>query len=76
MFDVSDKFHVNICNKCGMMAVFNEEQHIHKCHYCQNLVDFSKIDFPYACKLLFQELLTMNVAPRIITDEYYYKNSK
>ena len=76
MFDVSDKFHVNICNKCGMMAIFNEEQHIHKCNYCHNLVDFSKIEFPYACKLLFQELLTMNVAPRIITDEYYYKNSK
>jgi len=73
MYDVSDKFHVDVCNRCGMMAIFNNEKHLHRCNYCENFTDFSKVEFPYACKLLFQELMTMNVAPRIITDEFYHK---
>jgi hypothetical protein len=34
---------------------------------CQNKTNFSQIHIPYAAKLLFQELNTMNVAPRIMT---------
>ena len=50
------------------MAVFNNEKKIHVCKTCNNRTDFNRIEIPYACKLLFQELITMNIAPRIITE--------
>ena len=37
------------------------------CQQCENYTDFSKVKIPYAFKLLMQELITMNIAPRIIT---------
>jgi DNA-directed RNA polymerase beta subunit len=68
MYDVSDKYSVFVCNKCGLVASYNNELHIHCCKTCDNRVDFSYVQIPYACKLLFQELTTMNVVPRIMTE--------
>ena len=67
MYDVSDKYSVHVCKKCGMIASYNDKTHIHLCKNCDNRSDFSYVEIPYACKLLFQELTTMNVAPRLIT---------
>lgn len=67
LYDVSDAFSVHTCNKCGMISAYNDKKHIHLCTVCNNTTDFSKVNIPYACKLLFQELLAMNIAPRIIT---------
>jgi DNA-directed RNA polymerase II subunit RPB2 len=68
MYDASDKFQVHICKKCGMIAAYNDAQHIHICHTCENKTDFAYVEIPYAYKLLSQELITMNVAMRVITD--------
>ena len=68
MYDVSDKYQVHICKKCGMIASYNDKLHIHHCRTCDNRADFSYVEIPYACKLLFQELITMNIAPRVITE--------
>ena len=68
MYDASDKYHVYICKKCGLIASYNDTVHIHHCRTCDNRTDFSYVEIPYACKLLFQELITMNIAPRIITN--------
>jgi DNA-directed RNA polymerase II subunit RPB2 len=68
MYDASDKYSVFVCKKCGLIASYNDELHIHCCKTCDNRVDFSYVEIPYACKLLFQELTTMNVVPRIMTD--------
>ena len=67
MMDASDAFTVYCCRKCGSLAIFNHTAHVHECKTCGNTAAFAKLRIPYACKLLFQELLTMNVAPRIIT---------
>jgi len=63
----SDAFQVHTCKKCGLMAVYNHEKKIHVCKTCNNRTDFNRVEIPYSCKLLFQELITMNIAPRIIT---------
>ena len=79
LFDVSDKYKVNVCRKCGMIAICNDGTNsnkfytnsdftIHMCKTCGNKTDFALVDMPYANKLLFQELQTINVVPRIITD--------
>jgi len=68
MYDVSDKYQVFICKNCGLVASYNDTLHIHHCRTCDNRSDFSYVEIPYACKLLFQELITMNVVPRIITN--------
>ena len=68
IYDASDRFIVHSCNKCGMMVIFNNEKGIHHCKTCDNRTSFSRVNLPYACKLLFHELITMNIAPRIITE--------
>ena len=68
LYDVSDKYEVYVCKSCGMIAAYNNEKHIHNCNSCGNKTDFSLVCIPYACKLLFQELITMNVVPRILTE--------
>ena len=67
IYDVSDKFVVHACNDCGKIAAYNAKKSIYKCNMCDNMTNFSEVQLPYSCKLLFQELITMNVMPRIIT---------
>jgi DNA-directed RNA polymerase III subunit RPC2 len=49
-----------VCNKCGLIGHPNKL----KCKACKEGTLFM-VDIPYACKLLFQELLAMNIAPRV-----------
>ena len=69
LYDVSDKFKIHVCKSCGITAAFNNDKSIHNCKSCGNTQQFALVEIPYACKLLFQELTTMNVAPRILTAE-------
>ena len=66
IYHCSDSFEVHCCAKCGMLAIFNSKIKKHQCNTCDNRTHFNRIQIPYACKLLFQELITMNIAPRII----------
>ena len=68
IYNASDKYVVYSCGSCGMFAKFNDEMKIHHCGTCDNRTDFKRLEIPYCCKLLFQELITMNIAPRIITE--------
>lgn len=67
LYDASDAFVVHVCQKCGLTAAYNDKAHVHHCRVCDNRADFAEVRIPYACKLLFQELMSMNVAPRIMT---------
>ena len=62
LFSLSDKYKVPVCNKCGLIGHPNKEY----CKACpENTGVLHMVDIPYACKLLFQELLAMNIAPRV-----------
>jgi DNA-directed RNA polymerase II subunit RPB2 len=73
LYDVSDKYSMHVCKKCGMTASYNDGKNnkdfiIHLCNTCGNKTDFARVEIPYAFKLLSQELQTINVATRIITE--------
>ena len=79
LYDVSDKYSMNVCRKCGMTVAYNDgvnksrlysnsDYQIHLCHTCGNTTDFAKVEVPYAYKLMSQELQTINVGLRLITD--------
>jgi len=66
MFDSSDKYQVYLCKNSGMIAIVNKRKNIYKSLYDKsNTTEFIKVQIPYASKLLIQELLSMNIAPRI-----------
>lgn len=78
MYDASDKYSVHVCKTCGMIASYNDGNKsrlyenadftIHICKNCDNKTDFAKVEIPFAYKLMAQELQTINVVPRIITE--------
>ena len=68
LMDVSDKYSVFICNQCKIIATGNNKDNIYECKKCSNYSDFTKVYIPYACKLLLQELMTMSIGPRILTN--------
>merc|ERR1719316_2021918 len=65
LFDVSDAFRLHVCDNCGLFAVANLQKDTFECRYCE-AERVSQVNLPYACKLLFQELMTMSIAPRLV----------
>ena len=55
----SDAFNVHVCKLCGHLGYHGW------CQTCKSHHNVCQIQISYACKLLFQELLAMNIAPRI-----------
>lgn len=68
LFSNSDPYRVHVCDDCGLIAIANLRMQSFKCKYCQNETRFSQVHIPYAGKLLFQELMSMMITPRIFTD--------
>jgi len=54
----SDQFTVNVCQECGLIGYQGW------CQFCRSN-SISQFKMPYATKLLFQELQSMNIVPRI-----------
>ena len=69
LMDVSDKFTCYICNKCGIIGIASPNNNLYNCKNCNNFNEFSKINIPYSCKLLIQELQSMSVNPRFILNK-------
>ena len=56
LFDMSDPFTVKVCENCGKMTDYENRT----CEFCDKDI-IRTINIPYACKLLFQELMCMGI---------------
>jgi len=60
----SDAFTANVCEKCGLLGYSGW------CQNCRSGEYMADIRIPYACKLLFQELQSMNIAPKLKLQDF------
>ncbi|KAK9728588.1 DNA-directed RNA polymerase III complex subunit Rpc2 [Basidiobolus ranarum] len=59
----SDAFEVHVCEECGLLGYSGW------CQYCKSSKRIVKMTIPYAAKLLFQELQSMNILPKLILED-------
>ena len=53
IYDASDSFNVNVC-KCGLIAAYNNDSHIHYCKTCDNRTEFDILSYPIRVNYYFK----------------------
>jgi len=72
LFVNSDPFALHICCICGLPCQADLQNQVFNCRNPDcggNSTKFYRAQIPYACKLLFQELMAMQIAPRMFMKE-------
>ena len=69
LLEESDKAEVNICERCGLLAYYDVKQRRYVCRVDGDRAKISSVVIAYAFKLLLQEMISLNVAPRLIPKE-------
>lgn len=69
LLEESDKAEVSVCERCGLLSYYDIKQRRHICRVCGDKAKISTVVIAYAFKLLLQEMMSLNVAPRLIPKE-------
>jgi DNA-directed RNA polymerase II subunit RPB2 len=72
MMETSDISKAYVCDECGMFASKVIDKDYYRCKGCHNSTRISAVVIPHAAKLLFQELTSVNILPRIRTERSIY----
>ena len=66
LLDEADKTEVHVCEKCGLIAYFDAKQRKYVCRVDGDTARISTVVIAYAFKLLLQEMMSLNIAPRLL----------
>ncbi|NOJ28844.1 MAG: DNA-directed RNA polymerase subunit B [Nitrososphaeraceae archaeon] len=69
LLEESDKAEVNVCERCGLLSYYDVKQRKYVCRVCGDKAKISNVVIAYAFKLLLQEMMSLNIAPRLIAKE-------
>lgn len=70
LIEQSDRYKCWVCKVCGLFATYDPETKIKECLVCETEGDefIKQIELPYATKLVIQELIGINIVPRVLVD--------
>jgi DNA-directed RNA polymerase subunit B len=69
LLEESDKAEVIVCERCGLLSYYDVKQRRYVCRVCGEKAKISSVVIAYAFKLLLQEMMSLNVAPRLLARE-------
>lgn len=61
----SDRTVVPVCEKCGLVAVYDSRRNISHCPVCGENTEINQIEMSYAFKLFLDELKSLTVYPKM-----------
>jgi len=65
LLDEADKTEIYVCEKCGLIAFYDAKQRKYTCKVDGDQARISTVVVAYAFKLLLQEMMSLNIAPRL-----------
>jgi len=69
LLEESDKTEIYVCERCGLVAYHDMKQRKFVCRVCGDKARVSSISIAYAFKLLLQEMMSLDIAPRLLIKE-------
>jgi DNA-directed RNA polymerase beta subunit len=69
LLDESDHYLMQVCVKCGSVAVYDRIRDTVYCSICGRDTDAAEVEVSYAFKLLLDELRSLGVHPQLILGE-------
>ncbi|GIU70880.1 MAG: DNA-directed RNA polymerase subunit B [Candidatus Nitrosocaldaceae archaeon] len=69
LLEESDKAEILVCERCGLLAYYDIKQRKYICRICGDKAKVSPVIVAYAFKLLLQEMMSLNIAPRIVVKD-------
>ena len=69
LLDESDKADIYVCERCGLVSYYDIKQRRFVCRVCGDKAKVTSVSVAYAFKLLLQEMMSLDVAPRLLIKE-------
>jgi DNA-directed RNA polymerase subunit B' len=67
----SDKTIVPVCEKCGLIAIYDSRKDKSYCPICGDAVEINNIELSYAFKLFLDELRSFGIYPKMVLKSEY-----